>query len=77
MEIQLAAMQEDASQCAIASSAVLKFLRNQILFYRQRNFISLAVPTAVATPALEEWQQDGPTYTLVERRHYKLSLIHW
>eukprot|EP00965_Chrysotila_dentata_P148646 4908496-Pleurochrysis_carterae.AAC.1 len=37
------------SQNAIDSSAVLGFVRNQIYFYRQRNPVSLTVPTAVDT----------------------------
>eukprot|EP00965_Chrysotila_dentata_P006700 218975-Pleurochrysis_carterae.AAC.1 len=38
------------SQHAIDSSAVLGFVRNQMYFYHQRNPVSLAVPTAIASP---------------------------
>eukprot|EP00965_Chrysotila_dentata_P156523 5172216-Pleurochrysis_carterae.AAC.1 len=57
-------MQGDASQRAIDSSPVLEFLRNQILFYRQRNPISLSVPTAVATPGASAYAQfrNAPAY---------------
>eukprot|EP00965_Chrysotila_dentata_P210433 6185874-Pleurochrysis_carterae.AAC.1 len=48
---QLTAMQGDASQRAVDSSAVLGFvLCNQILFYRQRNPTPFSVPTAVEPP---------------------------
>eukprot|EP00965_Chrysotila_dentata_P038380 1275371-Pleurochrysis_carterae.AAC.1 len=47
IEVQLAAMQGDASQRAIDFSAVLGFLRNQIFLYRRRNPLSPLVPTAV------------------------------
>eukprot|EP00965_Chrysotila_dentata_P224174 6194024-Pleurochrysis_carterae.AAC.3 len=52
-----AAMQEDALQRAIDSSAVLEFLRNQILFYWQGNPVSLSVPTAVVTPCASAYAQ--------------------
>eukprot|EP00965_Chrysotila_dentata_P034882 1161233-Pleurochrysis_carterae.AAC.2 len=38
------------SQHAIDSSAALGFVRNQMYFYRQRNPVSLAVATAIASP---------------------------
>eukprot|EP00965_Chrysotila_dentata_P206070 6183340-Pleurochrysis_carterae.AAC.1 len=50
-------MQEDASQRATDFSAVLGFLRNQILFYRQRNPLSLSVPTAIDTPGASAYVQ--------------------
>eukprot|EP00965_Chrysotila_dentata_P038002 1263350-Pleurochrysis_carterae.AAC.1 len=50
-------MQGDASQRAIALSAVLEFLRNQVLFYRRRNPLSLFVPTAVTTPGASAYAQ--------------------
>eukprot|EP00965_Chrysotila_dentata_P062090 2056932-Pleurochrysis_carterae.AAC.1 len=50
IEVQLTALQGDMSQHAIDSSAVLGFVRNQMYFYRQRNPVSLAVPTAIASP---------------------------
>eukprot|EP00965_Chrysotila_dentata_P050978 1690822-Pleurochrysis_carterae.AAC.2 len=43
-------MQGDRSQHAFDSSAVLGVLRNQPVFYRQRNPVSLPVPPAVALP---------------------------
>eukprot|EP00965_Chrysotila_dentata_P042372 1405480-Pleurochrysis_carterae.AAC.1 len=62
-------MQGDVSQRAIDFSAVLGFLRNQILFYRQRNPQSLSVPTAVATPDASAYMQfrgaSAPGQTLV------------
>eukprot|EP00965_Chrysotila_dentata_P203702 6181896-Pleurochrysis_carterae.AAC.1 len=50
-------MQGDTSQRAIDLSAVLGFLRNQILFYRQHNPVSLFVPTAVATTGASAYAQ--------------------
>eukprot|EP00965_Chrysotila_dentata_P097834 3234701-Pleurochrysis_carterae.AAC.2 len=50
-------MQGDALQRAIDFSAVLGFLRNQILFYRRRNPVLLFVPTAVATPGANAYAQ--------------------
>eukprot|EP00965_Chrysotila_dentata_P190071 6173667-Pleurochrysis_carterae.AAC.2 len=35
---------------AIGSSAVLRFVRNQMYFYRQHNPVPLTVPTAIASP---------------------------
>eukprot|EP00965_Chrysotila_dentata_P144797 4782631-Pleurochrysis_carterae.AAC.1 len=37
-------------QHAIDSSAVLGLVLNQMYFYRQRNPVSLAVPTAITSP---------------------------
>eukprot|EP00965_Chrysotila_dentata_P154304 5099702-Pleurochrysis_carterae.AAC.1 len=45
------------SQHAIDSSAVLGFVRNQMYFYRQRNPVSLAVPTAVTSPGESAYVQ--------------------
>eukprot|EP00965_Chrysotila_dentata_P225444 6194762-Pleurochrysis_carterae.AAC.1 len=50
IEVQLTALQGGMSQHAIESSAVLGFVRNQMYFCRQRNPVSLTVPTAVASP---------------------------
>eukprot|EP00965_Chrysotila_dentata_P123873 4094227-Pleurochrysis_carterae.AAC.4 len=50
-------MQGDASQRAIGLSAILGFLCNRILFFRQRNLLSLSVPTAVATPGASAYVQ--------------------
>eukprot|EP00965_Chrysotila_dentata_P235780 6200947-Pleurochrysis_carterae.AAC.1 len=50
-------MQGNASQCSIDLTAVLGFLRNQILCYRVRNPVSLFVPTAVATSGASAYAQ--------------------
>eukprot|EP00965_Chrysotila_dentata_P259967 6213742-Pleurochrysis_carterae.AAC.2 len=45
------------SQHATDSSAVLGFVRNQMYDYRQRNPVSLAVPTAITSPGDEAYVQ--------------------
>eukprot|EP00965_Chrysotila_dentata_P141812 4687281-Pleurochrysis_carterae.AAC.4 len=50
IEVQLTALQGDMSHRAIDLSAVLGFVRNQMYLHRQRNPVSLAVPTALASP---------------------------
>eukprot|EP00965_Chrysotila_dentata_P255079 6212093-Pleurochrysis_carterae.AAC.2 len=75
IEVQLAAMQGDRSQRAIGSSAVLGFLRNQRFFYRQRNPVSLPVPTAVALPGNRAYVQfRGAIYDNTARGYRAVNL---
>eukprot|EP00965_Chrysotila_dentata_P037843 1258265-Pleurochrysis_carterae.AAC.1 len=66
IEVQLTALQgREMSQFAIDSSAVLGCVRNhQMYFYRQRNPVSLTVPTAIASPWVGAYVQfRGPPTT--------------
>eukprot|EP00965_Chrysotila_dentata_P072557 2397669-Pleurochrysis_carterae.AAC.1 len=69
------------SQQAIDFSAILGFVRNQTYFYRQRNPVSLALPTAIASPGDGAYAQFRGAFTtgqtVVAKREKNQSIVSY